>query len=601
MTAAVTDPAGHTEISGRDVVRGLRGLARDWRIVAGVVPKMIPRPPDRKHSVGKTFEEKAAQYPDRPFLRFHGESMTYRQCNAQANRIAAYLAAQGVGRGDVVAVLSKNSPEVVLCMLGIVKLGAIAGMINYHQRGTVLEHSLGLIDAKILLLQPGMADVIESVPETARPSSVVDFDELHQATATLSPADHAVTGEVRADETAYYIFTSGTTGYPKASKMSHHRWHAAMEGIGGMGVRLRHTDTMYAALPFYHNNALTIAVSSAIRAGACLAIGEQFSASGFWDDVVENRATAFCYIGELCRYLLAQPEKPTDRTHAVRVMVGNGLRPEIWEEFTERFGVDRVAELYAASEGNIGFVNVLGIPRSAGFSPLKYLLVEYDEETGEPVRDADGRVIPVGKRGTGLLLGEINVRAQYDGYTDPAASERKIVRDAVKPGDRWFNTGDVVRDQGFAHIAFVDRIGDTFRWKGENVATTEVEAAVNGCDFVAESVAFGVAVPGADGKAGMAAVQLVPGAEFDPEALAEHLLETLPRYAVPLFIRIVDHLEHTSTFKNMRVELRNQGYLDVGDDPLHVLRGAPATYAVFHQDHLGDIVGSAGTGARPAS
>ncbi|MYR04865.1 long-chain-acyl-CoA synthetase [Gordonia sp. SID5947] len=592
--AAATENRDHIEVTGGDILRGLRGIGKDWRILAGVVPNMIPRPLTRTESVGKTFQEAAAKYSDRPFLRFHGESMTYRECNAQVNRFAAFLADRGIGRGDVVAILAKNHPDVVLCMLATVKLGAIAGMINYHQRGNVLQHSLGLIDAKILLVQPGLEEAVESVPATALPSAIVDFDDLKKQSALFGPTDPAVTDTVQAGETAYYIFTSGTTGYPKASKMSHHRWHVAMHGIGGMGVRLRPEDTMYAALPFYHNNALTISVSAAIRAGACVAVGEQFSASGFWDDIILNKATAFCYIGELCRYLLAQPEKPTDRTHSVRVMVGNGLRPEIWDEFTERFGIDRVAELYAASEGNIGFVNLLGIPKSAGFSPLTYAIVEFDEESGEPRRDGDGRVIPVGKHGTGLLLGEINERAHFDGYTDPKASEKKVVGDAVKPGDRWFNTGDVVHDQGFGHIAFVDRIGDTFRWKGENVATTEVEAALDSCDLVDQSVVFGVGVPGADGKAGMAAVLLADGARFDPDALAEHVRETLPRYAIPLFIRIVDHLEHTSTFKNVRTGLRNEGYTDTGDDPVFVLRGNPATYEPYRREYLDDVIASAG-------
>ncbi|MGK2321548.1 long-chain-acyl-CoA synthetase [Gordonia rhizosphera] len=587
--------SGHTKnVSGADLLRGLRGLGKDWRILAGVVPKMIPRPLTRKESIGKTFQDAVAKYPDRPFLRFHGESMTYRECNAEVNRTAAYLAARGIGRGDVVAVLSKNHPDVLICMLAAVKLGAIAGMINYNQRGSVLEHSLGLIDAKILLLQPGQEEALDSVPVAARPATVIDFDELEKSRADLSPDNPAATDDVEAGDTAYYIFTSGTTGYPKASKMSHHRWHVAMHGIGGMGVRLRSDDTMYAALPFYHNNALTIAVASAMRAGACVAIGEQFSASGFWDEIIENDATAFCYIGELCRYLLAQPEKQTDKAHSVKVMVGNRLRPEIWDEFTDRFGIKRVSELYAASEGNVGFVNLLSIPKSAGFTPLKYILVEYDEDTGEPKRGADGRVIPVPKHGTGLLLGQINKRAHFDGYTDPKASEKKIVTDALKPGDRWFNSGDVVRDQGFGHIAFVDRIGDTFRWKGENVATTEVEAALDANPSIAQSVVFGVAVPGADGKAGMAAVVLADGAEFDPDAIAAHVRDTLPKYAVPLFIRVVDQLEHTSTFKSVRVGLRNQGYTDTGDDPLYVLRGKPGTYAEFRPEYLDDVVASAG-------
>ncbi len=577
------------DITLRDILSGLASLRPDLGGVLRSLPALIPRPPGRQMSIGKRFVQSVEAYPDRDFLRFEGQSITYRDANAHANRIADFLSRQGISRGDVVAIESRNHPDVVITMLAIVKLGAIAGMLNFHQRGAVLEHSLGLIGAKVLIYQPDLAEVLESVPESALPEVRLDFAELHRGAARCSPRNPAVTDSIPMSDTAFYIFTSGTTGFPKASKMSHYRWLAAMSGIGGLGIRLRRDDVMYTALPFYHNNALTISVSSVLASGACLAIGRQFSASGFIDEIIENDATAFCYIGELCRYLLAQPERPTDRAHRLRVAVGNGLRPDIWDAFIERFGIDRIVELYAASEANIGFINVLGIPKTAGWSPLKYAIVEYDEDTGQPRRGPDGKVVKVPRHGTGLLLAEINRRVPFDGYTDPSASEKKVVTGAFKAGDRWFNSGDVVRDQGFSHIGFVDRIGDTFRWKGENVATTEVEAVLDAHPAVEEAVVFGVQVPGVDGKAGMAAISLTPGATFDPVAFAEHVRSGLPGYAVPLFVRLTDHLEHTSTFKNMRTQLRTESFGDTGDDPVYVLDGDE--YVEFYDGFVTALAG----------
>ena len=273
--------------------------------------------------------------------------------------------------------------------------------------------------------------------------------------------------------------------------------------------------------------------------------GKQFSASKFWADVELNRATAFTYIGELCRYLLNQPEKPGDRDNRIRLMVGNGLRPEIWSEFTTRFGISRVAEFYGASECNIAFVNALNVDRTAGICPLPHAVVEYDEDSGSPRRHSDGRLRKVRTGDVGLLLSKVTDRAPFDGYTDEEATDKKLVRDGFDDGDCWFDTGDLVRRQGWSHVAFVDRLGDTFRWKGENVATTEVEGALLAHPAVEQAVVYGVEIPGTDGRAGMAAVTLHEDEKFDGADVAELLFQRLPSYAVPLFVRVVDSLEQT--------------------------------------------------------
>ena len=579
-----------------DIVTRLPGVLADLPVILRGVTTGLAQPNSKK-SIGTVFQDRAARYADRVFLRFGDQQLTYREANATANRYAAVLAARGVGHGDVVAIMLRNSPNAVLAMLATVKCGAVAGMLNYHQRGEVLAHSLGLLDAKVLLAE---TDLVSAVTESggAGAAEALTVEDLERFAVSAPATNPASAAAVRAKDTAFYIFTSGTTGFPKASVMTHRRWLSALAAFGGMGLRLKSSDTLYSCLPLYHNNALTVAVSSVINSGATLALGKSFSASRFWDEVIASQATAFIYIGELCRYLLNQPHKPTDRKHKVRVMAGNGLRPEIWDEFTQRFGIERVCEFYAASEGTTAFINIFNVPRSTGLSPTPLAYVEYDPDTGAPVRDESGRVRKVPAGEPGLALSAVNRLQPFDGYTDKASSEKKLVRNAFKEGDCWFNTGDVLSPQGFGHAAFVDRLGDTFRWKGENVATTQVEAAVATDPSVEECTVYGVEVPRTGGRAGMAAVKLREGAEFDGKALASAVYSQLPAYALPLFVRVVESLEHTSTFKSRKVELRKQAYGSDGaglKDPLYVLAGRDEGYVPFYAEYPDEVA----AGKRP--
>jgi fatty-acyl-CoA synthase len=566
-------------------------------IVRGVVTGFLARP-SAKTSIGKVFQDRAARYGDKVFLRFGDESLTYAEANETVNRYAAVMAARGVGHGDVVGIMLRNSIDPVLLMLAAVKCGAISGMLNYHQRGDVLKHSLGLLSATLVVAD---TDFIEPISECgADTDGLLTVDEFTQLAQTAPTNNPATTAAVLAKDKAFYIFTSGTTGMPKASVMTHYRWLRALAGFGGLGMRLTSDDTLYCCLPLYHNNALTVALSSVLNSGSTLALGKSFSASKFWDEVIRYDATAFVYIGEICAYLLNQPEKPTDRKHRVRVIAGNGLRPAIWDEFTKRFGITRVCEFYAASEGNTAFLNVFNVDKTTGICPSPIAFVEYDDETGGPARGDDGRVRKVKTGEPGLLLSKVSNFQPFDGYTDTEATEKKLVRDAFKEGDVWFNTGDLMRSQGFGHAAFTDRLGDTFRWKGENVATTEVEAAISLDSQVEEATVFGVEVEGAGGKAGMAAIQLREGQEFDGKALAKAAYEHLPGYAVPLFVRITKELAHTSTFKSQKVDLRKQGYggttgegdEDAGEieDSIYVLAGRDEGYVEFYDGYPAEVV-----------
>ncbi|OBI04752.1 long-chain-acyl-CoA synthetase [Mycobacterium sp. E2462] len=582
------DGGARAAVTLTDIATRVPGLLADAPvIVRGALTGLLAQPNSKK-SIGTVFAERAARYGDRVFLRFGDQQLTYRDANAAANRYAAVLAARGVGHGDVVAVMLRNSPHAVLTMLATVKCGAVAGMLNYHQRGEVLQHSLSLLKAKVLVAE---TDLVSAVAECggSGDTETLTIEDLERFAVGAPATNPASASAVLAKDTAFYIFTSGTTGFPKASVMTHLRWLKALAAFGGIGLRLKPSDTLYCCLPLYHNNALTVALSSVINSGATLALGKSFSASKFWDEVIASDATAFIYIGEVCRYLLNQPPKPTDRKHKVRVIAGNGLRPEIWDEFTKRFGIKRVCEFYASSEGNTAFINVFNVPRSTGVFPLPLAYVEYDPDTGAPLRDDDGRVrrVPAGE--PGLLLSKVNRLQPFDGYTDSESSEKKLVRNAFREGDCWFNSGDVMSPQGMGHAAFVDRLGDTFRWKGENVATTQVEAALVSDESVEECTVFGVEVPRTGGRAGMAAVKLREGAEFDGKSLARAVYGQLPVYALPLFVRIVKELAQTTTFKSRKVELRDQGYGPDVEDPLYVLAGRDEGYVPFYDEYPDEV------------
>ena len=585
----------------RGVVRGLpdtpatiRGLGTLLKVRFGAHP-----------SVGAVLQARARDLADAPALLFEGRRWSYAEFNAWANRLAHAFAGAGVKPRDVVALLMENHAATLACVAALAKLGAIAGMLNPNLRGEALRHSVrAMAPARLAVAGEcvdGYADLREAGPGPAPfwlqghgsgacPAGWSDLAALAERASADNPAS---TATVDLAAPLFYILTSGTTGMPKASVMTHRRWLRSMGGMGQLGLRLKPGDVLYCALPLYHNNALTVSWSAAVGCGAALAIDRRFSASRFWDRARHYDATAFTYIGELCRYLLAQAPSPRDREHRVQACIGNGLRPEIWAAFKERFGLERICEFYGASEGNMVFVNAFNVDETTGYCPYAFKVVDCDPDTAQPRRDARGRAIEVAKGGVGLLLTEVTDSAPFDGYTDAGAGEAKLVRDAFAKGDCWFNTGDLVRDQGWRHIQFVDRIGDTFRWKGENVATTEVEAALRTAPGVEDCAVYGVTVPNADGRAGCAAVRFA--GEPDGAALAAHLRAQLPAYAVPLFLRRVVEIETTATFKTRKHALRDEG-VDPSrvQDPLYVLLDAargyepltPATWARIEQGSL---------------
>ncbi len=598
----MTEPRANDVVRFRDLLRGVLSTLPDTLTVNRGLLNLVLLKPDQQNSIGRVLEKLAESRPQHVALSFENRRWTYAEFNAWANRIASLLRQQGVRAGDSVAILMENRPEVLACVAATVKLGAIAGMLNHQQRGEVLAHSLKLTRARVVICGEECAEALASsgyAPGEVQGlrwiwdgegSAPTGWMRLADGVAGGSATNPPETARVRLRDPCFYIFTSGTTGLPKASVMSHYRWLRGMAGLGQMTLRLKADDVLYCCLPLYHNNALTVSWGAVLGTGSTLALGRKFSASRFWDEIRDHGATSFCYIGELCRYLLNRPPDERDREHKVRVIVGNGLRPEIWDAFQQRFGIERISEFYGASESNLAFANGFDISRTAGFCPLPFAIVRFDADAEEPVRDARGFMGKVRRGAVGLLICEVTDKAPFDGYTDEQASQAKLLRNVFKKGDCWFNTGDLVRDQGFRHIQFVDRIGDTYRWKGENVATTEVEAACNRFDGVEQAVVYGVQVPDNDGRAGMAALTFAePPDAATLRRLAQHLNTELPGYAVPLFLRLRGEQETTSTFKFRKGSLKAQGFdPDKVDEPLYLLRDRdggyePLTPALFAQ------------------
>ena len=570
-------------MSHQDLIT-IKDSARKLPEVARKLPKMgyglwlgSSTNPTKAGGLGWAIEKATKANPYGSAVLYRNTQLNYLQFNQWCNRIAHYFLAQGLKKGDVVAVFIENRPELLAVTTGLAKIGVISAMINTSQTGKVLTHSINLVKPKMAVVGSELVapfkDVLAdlSVPSDrlywlADQDTLKDAGEAPEAFRNLATElqsapsyNPPTTNNVYYSDGLFYIYTSGTTGMPKAAIFSHGRWMKAY-GVFGSVMDLKPTDVMYCTLPFYHATGMVVCWGAAIYGASGLAMRRKFSAREFWEDVRKYNASAIGYVGELCRYLLEVPAKPEDRAHRVTKMVGNGMRPNIWGPFKQRFGVDEVYELYASSEGNIGFNNIFNFDNTVGFSPLPYAIVQYDKENEKPVRGADGFMVRCKTGEPGLLVGKITDRTPFDGYTDAAKNEACILHNVFEKGDRYFNTGDLVRDIGFRHAQFVDRLGDTYRWKGENVSTTEVENLISSYPSIAEAVVYGVEIPNTNGRAGMAAITPHEGIDIDYAHLLDFLRKEMPAYAVPVFLRQQQKMETTGTFKYQKNNLKKEGF-----------------------------------------
>ena len=576
----------------------------------------LKSPPDESlDCMAKLVEVQARVRPEAPALLCEGEQISWRELNDRANVIANNLVSRGIKQGECVSLFMQNRIAFVVCLLGINKSGATAGLINTNLTKQPLTHCINLIDSQKCIFGSELTDSLNDVKDQLEMNDGEDFlmvadaenIELPNWAINLDPKDDSgdtrnlpITDNIKTGSTAFYIFTSGTTGLPKAAIVSNKRAISGSQMSGVSLLRINQNDRMYNCLPLYHGTGLIMGLLAAFHVGASTVIRRRLSISAFWEDIRKNNCTSFIYIGELIRYLMSRPEQVDDTDNPIRTIVGNGLRPDIWNQFKARFEIDRIGEFYAASEGNGGFGNILNKPCTVGMGVAPVKLVSYDVAQDEIIRDGNDCCIEVTDGETGLLLIEITNTTKFEGYTSGEATEKKLVRDVVTPGNLYFNSGDLMKsvEVGFSfgqkHYQFVDRIGDTFRWKSENVSTNELAEIINQHPDVVFTNAYGVQIPGTDGRAGMAAIVFRDGVSMgnaDLQSLSDHINDGLPSYARPIFIRILSELPTTSTHKLQKNSLREEAFhLDKLDDYVLVKKPSESCYVRLDSDFYDKII-----------
>jgi fatty-acyl-CoA synthase len=555
--------------------------ASDWACLKGALRTLRMTTPIARHPT-RVFpiivDELADRYGDAPALISDRESFTYRQLAARANQYARWSLAQGIQKGDTVCLMMPNRPEYMALWLGVTRVGGVVALLNSNLTGATLAHCVNVVTPKHIIVAAELLGRFETARTLITGDAELwvhgdaksDQARIDRAVDALSSGKLAPheTREFTIEDRALFIYTSGTTGLPKAANMNHYRLMLAGHAFAGV-MATKPTDRMYDCLPMYHSAGGLLATGALLVNGGSVVIKEKFSTREFWDDIVRWDCTIFQYIGEFCRYLANSPPHPKETAHRLRLACGNGLRPDVWPDFKRRFRIPHIIEFYAATEGNVSLFNFEDKEGAVGRIPwfiesrFPTKVVRFDLDLQQPVRDPQGFCIECAPEEAGEVIGKIlkdasKPGARFEGYATRTDTEKKVLHDVFQRGDSWFRTGDLMRKDTDGYFFFVDRIGDTFRWKGENVSTTEVEETIGRFPGVAETNVYGVSIPGHDGRAGMAA--LVLDGNLDLAAFRRHLAESLPDYARPLFLRIRGEMDVTSTFKQKKIDFVAQGF-----------------------------------------
>ncbi|XP_030375080.1 long-chain fatty acid transport protein 4 [Scaptodrosophila lebanonensis] len=551
----------------------------------------------RNWIIARIFQQISQAQPHKSCFVMDERRLTFAQVQLLSNKVAAFFRSQRLERGDCVALLMDTRVEYPCFWLGLSQLGVITALINSNLRRDTLLHSIKVANARALIVGSELADVLAAIGEVdelrqlpiyqySDADQVASYELLPGAVDLRSALDaqqpenlslEIARGSTR--DKLIYVFTSGTTGLPKAAVITNLRFLFMAAGTFYM-LHLQKDDVVYNPLPLYHTAGGIVGIGNALLNGATVVLRKKFSASNFWRDCSRHECSVAQYIGELCRYLLATPYTTEQRQHSLRLMYGNGLRPQIWTQFVSRFGIPQIGEVYGATEGNSNLINITNRVGAIGFVPVfgrsiyPVQVIRCDEQTGDPLRDSEGRCTRCKPGEPGLLIGKVDSKravSAFHGYADKGASEQKLLRNVYSKGDVFFNSGDMVVCDILGYFYFKDRTGDTFRWRGENVATQEVEAIITNCIGLSDCVVYGVQIPHVEGKAGMAAI-VDPSRKVDMEYLSTGIRGSLPAYARPLFIRLLDEIPRTATFKLKKRELALEGYdLSRLSDPIFYL------------------------------
>ncbi len=557
-------------------------------------------------SMSRMLAQQAQRIPEQTFFLWQGRAYTYREANTRVNQLLHALIRVGVRPRQNVGVLMDNHPDYLTTLAALNRMGSVAVLLNPGTHGQVLEHAIQTSKVETLIVSPSHAttaregqpnvSVLVLGQSTDLPHNTISLDCQLRTTDT-EPPNGIIPDPGRPDDVCLYIFTSGTTGMPKAAKITNRRWMLAAT-VSAVTGSLTPDDTVYCCLPLYHSSGLILAAGGALVGGSRLALAKKFSTSNFWKDIRTNGATVVFYIGELCRYLVSVPEQPNQKKHPVRLFMGNGLQQDVWEEMLRRFGSIRVMEFYAATEGNTFLINVtgekIGSVGRAPFDISNIQLVKYDVANNQYILDQNGFCIPCDDDEPGMLLSRIvrfNPISRFDGYTNSSATSQKIKTDVFKTGDQYFVTGDFLRRDVDGDYWFVDRLGDTFRWKGENISTDQITEWATRVPFVAQAAVYGIQLPGHEGRAGMVTITLRANTSFDGKLLFQRAEQQLMPAARPRFVRIVTSLATTGTFKIKKFTLQQEGADPAQiSDPIYGYDKAQQNYIRLHPDSYQELL-----------
>ncbi|NVM04049.1 MAG: long-chain-acyl-CoA synthetase [Candidatus Helarchaeota archaeon] len=555
-------------------------------------------------SIGICIEQLASKSPERIGLHFQDTSWTWQAFNEESNRIANYFLKFGLNPGETIALMASNSPEYLFLVCGINKIQGISGLINFNQKRQALIHSFNMVNPKLIIVDgeslPSFLEIVESLPHKNDQIFVVnnindiphDFMDLPIELKSASSTNPGTTFNSNLQQTAFYIFTSGTTGLPKAIIMKHQKMFTQALFVGKTIAQLTPNDVIYIVTPLYHTLAGAQTWIASILSGVKTVLKKRFSASKFWKDIQKYKVTFTNYVGVIPGYLLNQPPSEYEKNSTLKYMVGMGLKKEIWEQFKSRFKVEHIIEYYGLSEGHRGFINVDEVPGMIGrnISP-GVILAKIDPETSEFYKNEKGFHVKCKPGDVGMVLIRVSEGGLFSGYRDGKKTKKKLMQDVFKPNDVYFNSGDTVQLHEDSWLSFYDRTGDTFRWKGENVSTLEVESILNSHPPIVMSCVYGVAIPNMSGKAGMAAIKLDPTIKFEMDRFSRFIDESLPRYSIPIFIRICDELELTGSLKIKKFNIKKEGYnIEILQEPLFFWDSSVKKYIPFNNSIYQEIL-----------
>ena len=554
---------------------------------------------NKKLSLLNFFDNNVKKRPNDIAFIFEGDEITWKEANEQTNKYAGFLKSQNINKGDCFAILMDNSPDFLMLLLASFRVGSLAALINTTVSGEGLKHVIGISDVKLITagashlekLSSALGDSdLKNIPifgmedNEKIPDQVEDIKKLSKQFSTFIPYQPIM------KDVAAYIFTSGTTGLPKAALVDHAKLVKGSFAGHFLCFNFNKNDRLYMTLPLYHSTGLILGWAASLRSGCPNVIKSKFSASDFWNDVKKYNVNKFIYVGELCRYLMNLPPSDGDRDNPITQISGNGLRPDIWESFQKRFNINKIVEIYGATEAVGMTINSFGRSGMIGRKRSDSTIIHCNKDDGSPILNDEGFCTKVSEGETGLYIQKISSSAKFQGYLDAQASNKKILQNVFKTGDQYFNTGDLITLHDNNWLSFADRVGDTYRWKSENVSTMEVAAILNNASGVMDCNVYGVQVDSAEGKAGMAAMNVSD--EFSFISFIEHVNKNLNTFQKPYFLRLTKEMQTTGTFKHQKEDLKKQGFNpSLIKDKLYFLQKdnyVEIDQALYNRIHSGD-------------